>query len=348
MGHHCVVVSPLNTFDYKDTTLYKEHEVKILDSGHSVEVFRPRIWMRNVPYLPVSTNRYFAQKSIERVLQTVGQKFDAIYCHFFASGINAWHYAHQHSLPLYVATGESTIRPRFQKPCWSFSWDHFRKDTHAVVCVSTKNLEECVSLGFADRGKCKVFPNGANLKLFKPLVRHQCRKQLGFNDSDFITITVGEFSNRKGQQRVIQAIDSIGEPAIKSIFIGRGEELPIRDYVLFKGGVPHDDLPVYLSAADVFVLPTLREGCCNAIVEAMACGLPIISSDKDFNHDILNQGNSILVDPNRPDELAVAIKELFLNPKKKEILSEGALESSMELSIDKRAENIMAYIQQTL
>ena len=348
MGHHCIVISPLNTFKNNDAALYKEHEIKILDSGHTVVVFRPRIWMRNIPFLPVSTNRHLAQKAIERVIQTEGLEFDAIYCHFFASGIIAWHYARKHRIPLYIATGESTIKSRLQKPCLSFSWDQFRKDTHAVVCVSTKNMEECVSLGYAEREKCKVFPNGVNLKLFNPKDRYLCRKKLGFNDSDFITITVGEISNRKGQLRVIRAIDSLGEPTIKSIFIGCGEELPNRDYILFKGRIPHDDLPVYLSAADVFILPTLREGCCNAIVEAMACGLPIISSDRDFNHDILTPRNSILVDPNSTDEIAAAVKELFLNKKQKEVLSEGALKSSIGLSIDRRAENIMSFIQQTL
>lgn len=348
MGHHCVVVSPLNTCNNKDAALYKEHEIKVLDSSHSVEVFRPRFWMRNIPFLPVSTSRYLAQKAIERTIRTKGLEFDAIYCHFFASGIIAWHYAHKYNVPLYVATGESTIKSRLQKPCLSFSWNQFRKDTHAVVCVSTKNMEECVSLGYAERKKCKVFPNGANLKLFKPIDKHECRKQLGLDDSDFITITIGEFSNRKGQQRVLQAIDSIGEPAIKSVLIGRGEDLPNRKYVLYKGSVPHDDLPVFLSAADAFVLPTLKEGCCNAIVEAMACGLPIISSDRDFNHDILNQENSIMVNPNSTEEIATAIKELFMDKNKRQVLSEGALKSSIGLSIDKRAEGIMAYIQQTL
>ena len=348
MGHKCVVISPLNTFGNKRAASYKEHEVKHLSTGQTVEVYRPRIWNRNIPLFSLSTTKWLEQRAIERVIKSNSLSFDAMYCHFFASGINAWHYAHNHSIPLYIATGESTIRPRFQKPCFSFSWEKFRKDTNAVVCVSTKNLEECVSLGYADKEKCRVFPNGANLELFKPLDRHKCRQKLGYSDSDFISITVGEFSHRKGQRRVIEAIDTIREPSVKSLFIGQGEDLPDRDYILFKGRVSHNDLPMYLSAADVFVLPTLREGCCNAIIEAMACGLPIISSDRNFNYDVLNEHNSIMINPDDPSEISSAIKSLFDDETKKLELSDGALQSSKELSIDKRADNIMNYIKQTL
>ncbi len=66
-------------------------------------------------------------------------------------------------------------------------------------------------------------------------------------------------------------------------------------------------IPNYICASDVFVLPTTAEGCCNAIIEAMGCGLPIVSSDRAFNYDILNEENSILVDPESVDEIDNAI-----------------------------------------
>ena len=89
--------------------------------------------------------------------------------------------------------------------------------------------------------------------------------------------------------------------------------------------MPHEEVPLYLNAADVFVLPTLHEGCCNAVVEAMACGLPVISSDLPFNWDVLNKGNSIMVNPNSINEIRDAIVEMRDNNVKRMQLSQGAL-----------------------
>lgn len=348
LGHQCVVISPLNTFGKDSVSNYKEHEVKCLDDGQTIEVYRPRIWNRNIPIIPISTNKYLAQRAIEKTIRKHKLEFDLFYCHFFASGVLAWHYAHKHHIPLFVATGESKIKPFSQKPCFGFSLSEFRHDTNGVVCVSSKNLEECIGLGYAEREKCKVFPNGANLQLFKPLDKKTCRKQIGLTDDDFLLITVGEFSERKGQNRIIKAVDSLSSPRMKTCFIGSGDSIADRDFVFYKGRVRHDDLPVYLNAADVFVLPTLREGCCNAIVEALACGLPVISSDKSFNYDILDESNSIMVDPENVNQIASAIRVLSEDEDKRNALAKGALNRALSLSIDQRAINIMNFIKKRI
>jgi glycosyltransferase involved in cell wall biosynthesis len=94
------------------------------------------------------------------------------------------------------------------------------------------------------------------------------------------------------------------------------------------------------------VLPTLNEGCCNAIVEALACGLPIVSSDRPFNYDILNKTNSILVDPMNINEIADAIRMLKENSMLRARLSEGALNTAKDLTINRRATKIMDFIKQ--
>lgn len=345
LENKCVVISPLNKYNnYRNSLLYKEYEEKVIDGKYKVVVHRPRINVKNIPLIPVSTTRYWSQKAIEQTISDYGYDFDIIYCHFFASGILVWHYAHKHNIPLFVATGESKIRSHFQAPCLGFSWRKFRQDTNGVICVSTKNLEECIGLKYADADKCKVFPNGANLREYKKLDKAECRKRLNIPGDDFIISVVGEISERKGQTRIIAALDSLKNSNIKLMIIGKGDLLPERDYIIHNGKVPHSQLPVYLNASDVFVLPTLREGCCNAIVEAMACGLPIISSDRKFNYDILDSTNSIMADPMDSDEIAKAIDELYKDNKKRLMLSEGALNKSVTLSITLRANNILKFI----
>lgn len=100
-----------------------------------------------------------------------------------------------------------------------------------------------------------------------------CRRKLGINDEDFVIIYVGAFIERKGNKRVDEAVADLSN--VKTIYIGSGEFTP-RSNCVFCGTVEHDLVPTYLSAADIFVLPTTGEGCCNAIVEAICCGLPMI------------------------------------------------------------------------
>ena len=131
---------------------------------------------------------------------------------------------------------------------------------------------------------------------------------------------------------------------VYSMFMGKGHLSPGCDNILYCGSVPNDELHIYLNAADVFVLPTKGEGCCNAIVEALACGLPVISSDLPFNDDILNESNSIRVDVNSVYQIENAIKKLRDDSELYNTLKKGAVLSAEKLSINVRAENILRFM----
>lgn len=76
----------------------------------------------------------------------------------------------------------------------------------------------------------------------------------------------------------------------------------------------------------------------------MACGLPVISSDLPFNWDVLNKGNSIMVNPNSINEIRDAIVEMRDNNVKRMQLSQGALVSVQDLTIENRAQAIVEFI----
>jgi glycosyltransferase involved in cell wall biosynthesis len=99
---------------------------------------------------------------------------------------------------------------------------------------------------------------------------------------------------------------------VKLICAGHGEQQPYGKNLLAAGQLLPSEVPFYYYAADFFVLPTLAEGCSNAVVEAIGCGLPVISSNMSFNDDILSDEYSIRIDPMNVDELEKAIRTLTL------------------------------------
>ena len=265
----------------------------------------------------------------------------------WTSGYYILRYARKNRIPLFVATGEDRIF--FNDYLSDEDLLQIREYTSGVICVSTKNQEESVACGFARKEKCRVFPNAVDDTLFHRMSKSECRNKLGYPQDAFIVAYVGRFYNRKGVNRVSAAIKLIDDTHIQSIFIGTsnpGENLqPDCEGILFKGKLPHNEIPIYLNAADVFVLPTLAEGCSNSIVEAMACGLPIISSDLPFNYDILNEDNSILIDPYDIEAITSAIKRLKDDESLRKSLSINALETAKGLTISQRTKFIMDFIE---
>jgi len=267
-------------------------------------------------------------------------KPDVCYCHFWSSGFAALPFTRKNNIPLFVASGESNINELFTT---SFERRRLKDYVKGVICVSSKNMEESITLRLTSKYKCGVFPNAINSGLFYKRDKERCRKELGLPQDVFIVAFVGWFIERKGPMRVADAINSIEN--VNSLFIGRGDQNPECKGILFKGSVPHEKIPQYLSAADIFVLPTLHEGCCNAVIEAMACGLPIVSSNLPFNWDVLDETNSIMVDPNNVGEIADAIRMLRDNSDKRSLLGQGALQKAKSLTIDKRATAILDFME---
>ena len=335
-GHNCSVIAPYSITKYRRFYPFVEKD-------GDVTVYRPNhLSFSNIKIGKFSPSLYFRQKAINRALKKLPVKPDVVYCHFWECGLEGYQYAKKYNIPLFVASGESNISIILQN---KYIFEDIKDVVSGVVCVSTKNKEESISLGLTSEDKCLVSPNAVNSNLFNILDKKECRKKMGFPQDAFIVCFVGAFIERKGVIRVSDAIKQIpGEP-VYSCFIGRGTQEPDCDNILFKGGLRHEEIPVFLNASDVFVLPTLAEGCCNAIVEAMSCGLPIISSNLPFNWDVLDETNSIMIDPNNVREIALAIQRLKDDIVLRKRMAEASLEKAQSLTIDGRAKSIIEFIQ---
>lgn len=348
-GLQCTVIAPqsLTKSLLKRKRLIPFHVCKKTKRGNTFDVYRPHtISFSNVKLFGINVSHFFFCRAIDRCLKKINTYPDVIYGHFWHTAMAAYRYARHKNIPLFVATGESQIK--IQNLYSGKRLKIFCEYVRGVICVSKKNEDESISLGLTEKSKCIVVPNAIDKDLFFPINKNEVRKVLGYSKDDFIIAFTGGFIHRKGVLRLSEAIKQLRGKGIKSIFIGRGDETPDCEGILFCGELPHDRIVQYLNCADVFVLPTLKEGCCNAILEAMACGLPIISSNLSFNDDILNEDYSIRVNPDSIEEIANAIQILYENPVERLEMGKRALEASEKFRIENRARVIISYIQKYL
>lgn len=344
-GIACTVISPqsiTHQIKYGERRRPKEwyDETK---NGNRVRILQPSyLSFARKKIGGTTATSWFRRRALRRAMRDVREAPDAIYAHFWHCGVESA-YAVGNSIPVIVASGEQTIE--VDDLCGASYRKKSLEGIRGLIAVSMKNLRESAEYGLLKyEPKTTVLVNAIDPTMFFVMDRARARKQLGYAQEDTIAIFVGSFEERKGAERVLEAAKRI--PGLKLLFLGMGKQKPQSDQVLFAGAVPHEELVTYLNAADFFVLPTLAEGCCNAIIEAMACGLPVISSDRAFNDDVMTEENSIRIEPTDIDDIAQAMERLYRDAELRQRLSQGALATAAGLKIEDRVRNIIRFMEE--
>ena len=349
--HEVTVVAPVSILSYlkQGIRLPEYHSIDIVKTANGekkINIFRPKVIVPGEGHFK-KVSSWITQKIVSKCIRNLNEGFDILYAHFWSSALNILDYVENVRTPLFVATGEDKIDTTYLRSPKNI--ESLLRYTLGTICVSTKNKWESIHLSLTTEDKCIVLPNAVNTKEFYMMDRRLARKTLGFAEDSFIIAFCGRFNERKGVMRVAEAIRCSQDSSMKSIFIGKpveGSKLdPQCDGILFKGTLPHSEIVLYLNSADVYVLPSLAEGCSNSIVEAMACGLPIVSSDLPFNYDILDDSNSILIDPNDVNAIKEAILTLKGNCNLRQTMALNSLNKASNLTIEKRVSRIVDFIK---
>lgn len=153
-------------------------------------------------------------------------------------------------------------------------------------------------------------------------------------EKNLVVLTIGNIRHVKGHDILVRAASLVHAKLPKVTFLIAGDvletgyfqelqdlviSLGLQSTVSFLGGI--SDLPAHLKAADVFVLPSRSEGFSNSLVEAMACGLPVVATEVGGNAEAVEQNTTgIVVPPENHEALAAALLDLLISSEKRELM----------------------------
>ncbi len=174
-------------------------------------------------------------------------------------------------------------------------------------------------LGLSPR-KVTVIPNGIQEGSFSPQERDRAREMLGLAREEQIALCVARLEPIKGVDVLLRAFARIQRSGRRLVVIGDGgemprlralvEELDLAHRLQLVGARPHEEIPVWMNAADLLVLPSLNEGWPNVLMEAFACGRPVVASRVGGVPEIVcRPALGILTRPGDEEDLARGIEE---------------------------------------
>jgi glycosyltransferase involved in cell wall biosynthesis len=189
----------------------------------------------------------------------------------------------------------------------------------SVVTVSRQLTSRAVALG-ADPERTKTIPNGCDTSIFRPRDAEQVRDRLGIPRHAKLVVFVGWLAPTKGVRELLTAANELARknPALRIAFIGEGalaseirslgESGDLAGRIFAPGVLPSSEVALWMAAADVFCLPSYAEGCPNVVLEAMACGRPVVASHVGAIPELIDRESGILTPPRDPHALAQALE----------------------------------------
>jgi len=256
-----------------------------IDVLHPRYLLAPKVGMTSAPLTLALGARAAVQQLIDE-----GFDFDLIDAHYYyPDGVAAALLAKWFNKPLTITARGTDLNliPQHTLPKRMIEWAARRAAGSIGVCAALMD----VLRGWGhDPAKLHTLRNGVDLERFRPLPQADMRVELGVAGEPLL-LSVGHLIERKGHHVAIAALAELASkrPGARLVVIGEGEEraaltalaarLGVADKVRLTGALPNTELLRWYSAADVLLLCSSREGWANVLLEAMACGTPVVATD---------------------------------------------------------------------
>lgn len=199
---------------------------------------------------------------------------------------------------------------------------YLAKYTDTLITINTEDYDRAKK-SFKTR-KIEYVPGvGLNVKKINEVVINKIEiyKEIGVPKNALVFISVGELNNNKNHKIVIESLSRLNNPNLYYIICGQGYlkkelmnlicKLNLQNHVKLLG-FRNDVLELY-KASDLFIFPSFREGLSVSLMEAMACGLPIVCSNIRGNTDLIDEKGGSLFDPHSVDSCKEAISKVLNN-----------------------------------
>jgi glycosyltransferase involved in cell wall biosynthesis len=302
-----VVVAPIAWFPFNHWIRgVKGAEIPFEENQEGLKVYHPRFFC--TPVLGKCFDGLFYFLSIVFFVCRLRKQFafDFIDAHFsYPDGVGAGLLSKIFRTPLFVTLrGTHDIRHAgylLRKPQIQFALN----SANEVICVSESLKKFAQGLGIADE-RLRVIPNGIDENEFFPGDPLEARQKLGLPAGATILLSVGAFFEGKGHHRVIEVLPELLEKFPRVLLVALGDQSVdpryfnsvkelirrknIEQEVLLVPVQEHAKIRLWMNAANLFCLATSSEGRCNAILEALACGLPVVTTDVGGNRELIEDG----------------------------------------------------------
>jgi glycosyltransferase involved in cell wall biosynthesis len=250
------------------------------------------------------------------------QAIDVIHAHtILPDGFAAILLGREFNLPVVCTAHGSDVnvyprRSRFVRRASQWSLRHADR----MITVSDNLRTEALAL--AGPRDIAVVHNGADTEIFKVRQRIEARSKLRLNATAKLITFVGYLRPEKGLGYLLEAFARLGRPEtylcivgdgpLRGSLTGKARGLGILDHCLFVGKRPHDEIPLWISAADCIVLPSLSEGLPTILPEAMLCGIPVIATPVGGIPEVVRDGETgFLVASRDSSALTRALDNVF-------------------------------------